>query len=240
MGYCPRPSTRGLRSDDFLDDRPARQRARARPFRFGGGDEAIVVVRRHELDDRGLVPVGIDTGDMREVDLELGIEVEHARARGRGEGPDGRAVLVGPEQAAERRRDAAHGRIHERERLTCEALQILEPLALRRPPPANATCAIVGAIAALSSAATTRRAAPGPRATPAAPARAGFRGRFLLRSQLLDHVVSRAYSSDACVSAACARLGHRRAFFSGSAAIIASMTRSETPRALERDERARR
>ena len=58
----------------------------------------------------------------------FGIEVEHARARGCGERPDGRALLVGPEQAAERRRDAAHGGIHERERLTREALQILEPL----------------------------------------------------------------------------------------------------------------
>ena len=194
MEYWPRPSRVLSVATTLLDDRPARQRARVRAFRFGGRDEAIIVVGRHELHDRGLIAVGIDAGDMREVDLELRLEVEHARARGCGERPDGRALLVGPEQAAERRRETADGGIHERERLTREALQILEcARARRRLPPANATCAIVGAIAVLI----------GLRDEPYARARVRARrrrlrlalrdlGSLLLRGQLLDHLASAA------------------------------------------------
>ena len=97
--------------------------------RLGRGDEAVVVVRRHELDDRRLIAIGIDSGYVREVDLEDGRDVEHARALRRGKRPHGRAFLVGAEQAAERRRDAADGGIHERERLAREALQTFHALA---------------------------------------------------------------------------------------------------------------
>ena len=150
-----------------------------------------------------------------------------------GERPDGRALLVGPEQAAERRRDAAHGGIHERERLAREALQILEPLAPRRPPPANATCAIVGAIAVLSFAATSHtRGLGSARDAGGSGSRCATAAASCFAASCSIICVSRAYSGDAGVSAGSRRsagAGTAARFFSASAAIIASMTRSETP-----------
>ena len=168
--YCPRPSRVLLRIDVLFDDRPARQRARVGAVGFGCRHEAIIVVRCDQRDDRGLIAVGIHAGNVREVDLEQGIEVEHARARRRRERPHGRALLVGTEQAAERRRDTADGGIHECERLARDPLQILHALAA----PAGAGERDLRDRRRDGSAAPSRsatRAAPGPRATPAARAR---------------------------------------------------------------------
>ena len=119
---------RALRSDALLDDRPARQRARVRAVGFGRSHEAIVVLRRTSRRSRA--------GSGR--DRRRGCARSRSRTRGRSrarassrcrERPDGRAILVGAEQAAERRRDAADGGVHESERLPREALQILHALA---------------------------------------------------------------------------------------------------------------
>ena len=116
--------------------------------------------------------------------------------------------------------------------------RFLNRSAPRRPPPANATCAIVGAIAVLSVSATSQTRGPGPRATPAAPARAA-RPRPLLASRRAARSSASAARTRATPASRPARRRDRRTgsadagtaarFFSASAAIIASMTRSETP-----------
>ena len=226
---------RALRRDALLDDRPARQRTRARAFRFRSGDEAIIVVGRHELHDRGLVSIGIHAGDVREVDLEYGVDSRARACSGRRERPDGRAVLVGTEQAAERRRDAADGRIHERERLAREALQTLDALT------APACCRPRTRLA--RSSARSRFGPSRRRATRAARVRARRRriglaprllGRFLLRGQAARSSRSASRTRPTLASRPTrprARDGSGAAarFCSASAAIIASMTRSETP-----------